>query len=296
MTPLSGPGNGPAGRTALLTSGPVVVGVDGSAGSRAALRWAADEAGLRRRTLLVAHASTDAGNRPAAELLLHSCTAEASARQPAIPVTSLVSQSGAADTLIELSLDADLIVLGPGTRSAMLGSVSRQVNAHAHCPVAAMPAATAVLATGDELRRRPIVVAMAGRPTDSFVLDFALAEAQLRAAGLLAIRVVPPADVDTSLRQGHSELEFELALFRPRYPQVALTARCLPGEPAQALLDAAASAQLLVLGGRHSDQLWAGRLGPVPTELLARTPCPVIVVGQSARHQTPLESFGGARR
>jgi len=51
------------------------------------------------------------------------------------------------------------------------------------------------------------------------------------------------------------------------------------GEPAEALLRAAQDAQLLVVGCHHSDDRWSTRLGPVPTSILHRSPCPVVVVG-----------------
>lgn len=50
-------------------------------------------------------------------------------------------------------------------------------------------------------------------------------------------------------------------------------------EPVEALLGAAAQAQLLVVGCHHSDDRWSTRLGAVPSSILHRAPCPVVVVG-----------------
>jgi nucleotide-binding universal stress UspA family protein len=145
--------------------GRIVVGVDGSDGSRQALQWAAREASMRGSTLEVVHTyqrqpattayaydesmSTEVWQKARADL-------EATARQEADRAQALVDNmveelqgvqvegiaieaQHPALTLVERSRGADLLVVGSrgrgGFRSLLLGSVSQQCAHHAECPV-----------------------------------------------------------------------------------------------------------------------------------------------------------------
>ena len=107
----------------------IVVGVNGSAASHAALRWAAGEAGLRRAELLVVHVwdrtrrqlapyatlrtrPTPAQERSAARTRL--ARAIRAAFGPATPadVTTELAEGLVARVLIDRAADADLLVLG----------------------------------------------------------------------------------------------------------------------------------------------------------------------------------------
>jgi nucleotide-binding universal stress UspA family protein len=242
----------------------IVVGVDGSVGARVALLWAVDECLVRERTLLIVHAPDGAAaaapGEPAlraldeeGERLLGAHAAAASARQPGVAVTTMLSHDPAADILIALSGDADLLVVGThgrgGNLASILGSVSHRVAAHAHCPVVVVPER---LALNGALASR-IVVGVSASVSGEAALEFAREEAVCRDATVVAVRT-----------QGE------------------------PGEPADALLAAARDAVLLVVGCHHSDDRWSTRLGPVPSAILHRSPCPVVVVGR--RRHAPLSA------
>ena len=146
--------------------GRIVVGVDGSDGSRRALAWAADEARLRKGVVVAIHAYT------IPPLLM---APDALAGVPAAPITDpglierleeaaekLLAQeiervdsddltiegrvvSGpAADSLIQAAHEADLVVVGTrglgGFRELLLGSVSHQVAHYSPRPVVIVPA------------------------------------------------------------------------------------------------------------------------------------------------------------
>jgi nucleotide-binding universal stress UspA family protein len=64
------------------------------------------------------------------------------------------------------------------------------------------------------------------------------------------------------------------------YPSARIEPALVTGEPADALLAAARDAVLVVVGCHHSDDRWSTRLGPVPSAILHRSPCPVVVVGE----------------
>jgi nucleotide-binding universal stress UspA family protein len=135
----------------------IVVGVDGSAGARAALEFAAREAALRRARLRIVCAweippsvyaggfgptldqPTLDGFRYGAETIVNEATAAAKEMQPTIETDGKAVQGQPAEVLLQEARDADLIVVSNrghgGFASLMLGSVSHQVVQHAPCPV-----------------------------------------------------------------------------------------------------------------------------------------------------------------
>ena len=138
--------------------GLIVVGVDHSAGAKAALRFALEEARLRRSTLRVVHAwqfghigatgfegvlpavggELDEFRRAAADEL-DAIVAEAAADADGIQIEKRIDQGPAARVLIDESRRSDLLVVGSrghgGFASLLLGSVSQQCAHHAACPV-----------------------------------------------------------------------------------------------------------------------------------------------------------------
>jgi nucleotide-binding universal stress UspA family protein len=138
----------------------VVVGVDGSAGSREALQWGIVEARLREVPLRAIHAwtyaqplipsligyaysaeyvdSTNDERQHAAERLLEHVTATL-AKTHEIEIERVTAEGPAARVLIDSVGEDDLLVVGSrghgGFSSLLLGSVSQQCAHHAPCPV-----------------------------------------------------------------------------------------------------------------------------------------------------------------
>lgn len=128
----------------------IVVGVDGSGPSRAALRWALDEARRRGVPVLAVHTyrfsvpSIDVVGyvdpRPAAEATLADEVAEALADTGStVDVETLVLDADAGGTLVRTARTGDLVVVGSRghgvVTSTLLGSTSHYVACHAACPV-----------------------------------------------------------------------------------------------------------------------------------------------------------------
>jgi nucleotide-binding universal stress UspA family protein len=129
----------------------VVVGVDGSDGSKLALRWGAYFAaqfgvGLAAvgawedpigYGLAAVPVDWDAGEQMA-EALRQTVT-EVLGEQLAVPVRTLVREGGAAHVLLEASEHATILIVGSrghgGFIGLLLGSVSASVAEHATCPV-----------------------------------------------------------------------------------------------------------------------------------------------------------------
>ncbi|HWQ23751.1 MAG TPA: universal stress protein [Gaiellaceae bacterium] len=148
-------------------AGVIVVGVDGSAASRAALRWAAEEARLRGAALVALHAWTyvppppigepgmipiPAGDlapqleaeRMAAQAELEAALADAFPEGVPELVEPRLVEGDPAETLEREGASADLVVVGSrgrsGLASVLLGSVTRHVVDHAPCPVVVVKA------------------------------------------------------------------------------------------------------------------------------------------------------------
>jgi nucleotide-binding universal stress UspA family protein len=139
----------------------IVVGVDGSEGSDAALRFAATEAALRGTKLRVVCAwevpaavyagawgvapDQESGFGDGARDIAAQALSEAARLQPGIDRESRTVRGQPADVLVQESQDADLLVVGSrglgGFKSLLLGSVSQQFVHHATCPVVIVPRA-----------------------------------------------------------------------------------------------------------------------------------------------------------
>lgn len=132
--------------------GRIVVGIDGSAHSLAALRWACDEARLRHDSLeLVAAwsipsvaldiASEDVVGalQGAAEEAIQSARNEVDRWAPDLEVKSEVCQGQPARILVERARSADLLVLGSrglgDFKALLLGSVSQECSHHSPVPL-----------------------------------------------------------------------------------------------------------------------------------------------------------------
>ena len=133
-------------------SGRMIVGIDGSKESRSALQWALAEAALRDAHLRVVGV-VDTRMQPVVPLArqLETDLIDAMTRQvqdavndakhgdSAIDIEQEVRAGQPASELIQLSDDADLLVVGRRGHSALagllMGSVATQVSAQANCPV-----------------------------------------------------------------------------------------------------------------------------------------------------------------
>ena len=140
--------------------GTIVVGVDGSEGSLAALRFAIEEAKIRSAEVKAVNAWNvppavyGGGWAPAgvdfdefrklAEAALEKTLQEVGAGESGVSVTAILREGQPADVLCAEAPNADdLLVVGSrglgGFRGLLLGSVSQQVVNHSTCPVVVVP-------------------------------------------------------------------------------------------------------------------------------------------------------------
>jgi nucleotide-binding universal stress UspA family protein len=142
------------------TNGRVVVGVDGSPSSVAALRWALTEGTLRKATVEVVHAweappafdpivggfpydvaEVQSTARQRIDELIDDAVAATGATD--VSVERTVAAGGPAASVLDAAEGADLVVIGRrgvgGFARLLLGSVSENVARHAPCPVVVTP-------------------------------------------------------------------------------------------------------------------------------------------------------------
>lgn len=128
---------------------PVVVGVDGTPSSLAALEAAAGYAARHgaRLVAVTSHrevhhpvAGTTEHQRAAREEWLRALVAPVRERHPGLPITSMATTDRPAQTLVERSATARLVVVGTGGRPGRAGSVGQALLHHSWSPVLIVPA------------------------------------------------------------------------------------------------------------------------------------------------------------
>lgn len=286
----------------------VVVGVDGSPPSRAALIWGLREAAASGARVEVLSAYpidfywTDpilidtgrlAGIRTGTEDRAREFVAEAR-RDPAVaavagaadvPVEVVVTGGAAAGHLVDRARGARTLVVGSrgrgAVRSALLGSVALHCITHAPCPV---------VVVHDGVARPParVVVGLDDAEASRAVLARAVREAERLDAELEAVAVAPLADywgytygmtatLSNELREGAREaaqaIVDEVLGADPR-----VSVHVMEGDPGEILVGRAEGAALLVVGSRSRSTLAGTVLGSVALHCALRAPCPVMVV------------------
>jgi nucleotide-binding universal stress UspA family protein len=284
---------------------PVIVGVDGSESSLRAARAAAEEAGRRRAPLqlldvvpwpfdaaVIPPGPNDelrAALRSDAEKLLGTVAAPFAATLGPDRVSTEAVVGQPVEILRERSSSAQLLVLGSrgagGVADLVLGSTANGVIGGAGCPVLLLPEQTSVTVS----RRRSVVVGVEGRRGDDEVLAFAFEEAATLGTDLIAVHawqdtVVQPAYqsigplVDWAGVRADEErvLAEALAGWRDKQPDIEVREVVLRDKTARALLSAALTAELLVVGHRRRGVL--GTFGSTTHGVLHRAGGPVAVV------------------
>ncbi|MBV2364144.1 universal stress protein [Streptomonospora nanhaiensis] len=289
----------------------VVVGVDGSAASRAALDWAAraaEDAGLE---LLVVHAlsmplisvpfSAPMRMTPPPEyaqrasILLSEAADHVARTRPRLDVRSRVSAAEGAPALLKAAKDASLLVVGSrglgDVGAVFLGSVSTRVSAHASCPVVVVPAPDQEAV---HRPRRRVVVGVDGSAAAEAALDRALTETVRLEAELVVVHAwsvpVPIDALALEARSYQADREY-FGIRADKYVQGIvedarsglasdLTVRVAVREDhaAHALLVEGEGADLIVVGSRGRGGFTGLLLGSVSQTVLHHAKVPVMVV------------------
>lgn len=282
----------------------VVIAVDGSPESDAAVRFGTREAVLRNVgiTLLnvVSRYITSRSIGPAAlepaytewqqqnardALAQAEKTVHASAGGPVPEVRTEVVYSAVVPALADASKHAVMTVVGCRGRGAIgrltLGSASTGLIHHGHGPIALVRAEQAM--APDEVA--PVLVGIDGSPASEAATELAFDEASRRGVDLVALHAwsdlsySPYEIADQSFEvQGNEILAERLAGWQERYPDVMVHRRVVTNRAAHWLVDASQQSQLVVVGSHGRGGYTGMLLGSVSTAVAHAAHCPVVVV------------------
>ncbi len=288
--------------TTSVIHGSVVVGVDGSPHSDAAIEWAVGYARDHRRPLTLAHA---AGSISRANTLVDPAVTRQSLRMagrrvtdqalamvqrlaPGLEVAVHMPLEEPREVLLAASEHASLMVLGTRGRGTLatflLGSVSVGVSAHAACPTVVVRASTAA-ETGN------VVVGVDGTDASEAALEFAYEMASWMHRPLDVVHTwggdgpYPALMTYEQRRDLMDERELRvaesLAGFSEKYPDVTVSQFIVENDPAKALVIASERASLVVVGSRGHGDATAVLLGSVSRSVVEHGHGTVAVVRRS---------------
>lgn len=275
----------------------VLFGYDGTEENDPALRWATEEARLRGLDLVICHCwhwpyppshvdrDVQAIIQRAGENLLEQGAGRARDLGAPGEVQTVLRRGPVPEALERESGDAELIVIGSHERDQLSdGSTAMQLPARSHRPVVAVRGAGA--------KRGPVVAGVDGSPGSGAALGFAMEEAVLRDCDLHVVYgawepgAVPDSelslftDKEKLFRVRAVMLEEAVQPWRERYPKVPVRISALLERPREALLKAAADADLLVVGDRGTGGVDPLLLGATSSTMLHHAPCTVAIVPQ----------------
>jgi nucleotide-binding universal stress UspA family protein len=279
----------------------IIVGVDGSPNSLAALRWAHREAALRNDSLVALFAwgfvppghagdghTFDTGYGPEeAEAALAAAVADSLDGGTDVDLRTICDVPVRA--LRAAAAGADMLVVGArgvgGFRRLLLGTVSGQCLHHAPAPLAIVrPDAAATPAAGGR-----IVVGLDASPSAGRALDWAADEALRRSTHLEVVHAWdafypvpgPAAGYPVMSAAAEDQARCTLDKLLAEHGLTArhtVRARTVQGAASLVLLDAAVGADMVVLGTRGHGSFAGLVLGSVTHHLAHHAPCTVVVV------------------
>ena len=287
---------------------PIVVGVDGSESASAAVAWAARAAAalsLPLHIVTVVHIPAFYYTEPyLAESFKEELEDTAKARlgsarvhakqtvDEPLDITTEQHEGKVSQTLIELSANAHMVVLGSrghGEFTGLLvGSTTSAVAAHDHQRAMAVRGRTM---DGQPPTEGPIVVGVDGSESSKAALEVAFEQAAARGASLVAVNVWSDVSVQPSLGASPEDplwssiqtgeevvLSERLAGYQERYPDVTVERVVARDRPVRVLSEFAEKAQLIVVGSRGRGGFKGMLLGSTSNALLHTADCPVMIV------------------
>ncbi|MEB3019806.1 universal stress protein [[Mycobacterium] crassicus] len=279
----------------------ILVGVDGSPSSVAAVDWAAHTAVLHNMELSLVHVLapqvvmtfpetpmppgyTEWQREQGERHLREAVTVAEDHLGPGQRIEAQTVVGSTVPMLVDASRDVARLVVGSRghgrLRRSLLGSVSSSLVRHAHCPVA-------VIHEGPpHPAEAPVVVGIDGSPVSESATALAFEEASLRGVELVAVYAwhdtgmldFPGIDMAAMASDGELALAERLAGWRERYPDVTVRRVVVGDRPADQLIEQSQEAQLVVVGSHGRGGFTGMLLGSVSLAVVQSAHAPVLVV------------------
>lgn len=285
----------------------ITVGVDGSAGSSAAVAWAARIASLRHLQLKIVYGRQPTGLyggglsgltalvdaiQADGERIIADARSLAASVDKNLVITTELPNDPPVPMLIDESRHARMLVVGRsgagGFTGMVVGGTTATVASHAHGPVAVIRGRQATTMVPDS---GPVVAGIDGSPNSEPAIGVAFEEASLRGVPLVAVhawndvtyedthgtaRILTQPD---TLEEAEQRLLAErLAGWQEKYPEVEVRPLLVRDRPRHALLEASETAQLVVVGSHGRGGFTGMLLGSTSQALVQHAGCPVLVV------------------
>lgn len=270
---------GVPGRSTTIPAHAIVVGLDHSPQSTAALEWAAAEAVRRDLPVHLLHAVQsplwlgpdgvdDYEPEPSG------CVADArralADSYATLAVTWSQPYGDPLPALTWASRFATLLAVGTRgrgpVRQVVGGSTAVELIADAHCPVVVSRTPLRKVQESD-----PVVVGLEGRPSDGDALRAAFLAADIHRRPLVVVHVTDYGFLE------RARIEQLVAAERRNHPTNSVNVLVKRGDPADILLTSSANASLLVLGSHGRHEAAGALLGSVGQAVLRRAVCPVLI-------------------
>lgn len=273
----------------------IVAGIDGSDSALGAARWAASIAHRLGEPLHLTHvvperpSSNGTATATDGEAALDAAEAAVRAAQPEVVVERHIEVGKPAQTLVELSNTARMIVLGHTTTSELQSMFARSdvvhTANHARCPVVSWRGEPGP----SELDGQPIVVGVDRSSLSTNAIDHAFEIADKVGAPLTAVHTWTEQSTltygegsrftDWEAYQQHrtAELAESLAGHREKHPDVDISYSVERGKPDVLLLEHSAHAQLVVVGSHGRSTIASALIGSTSQNLIHHSMCPVLI-------------------
>jgi nucleotide-binding universal stress UspA family protein len=267
----------------------VVAGIDGSAESLAAARYAEAAAEMRGCDLLLVHAfplpppltaretvAAMSASRVTAEKLMATAAAQL-AISPRVHVHTLAEPGDATTVLNMIARQGEMLVLGRDDVSwgerVLRGAITSQVAPRVDCPLVVVPRGWH---TGHVGKPQPVVIALDGETSAESALSVAFREAQLRQTRLVVLHAEPIGTSTRDVEAAGFDLAVLLSRWKQDHPDVTVSTTLVSGDPDAELVRWSRSAGVLVVGRPHQSG-WGSWIRSVARNVMRQTHCPLII-------------------
>lgn len=292
-------------------AGDVVVAVDGTTGSRGALRYAVDQAVGRGCGLSLVHVLP----RPSAQALalpyvprqfdaagaaiLTEAAAQVAKLAPDLQTSTDLRNGSRISELLDAATPGQLLVMGRETYTGLdrlvFGATTAAVVARSEVPTAVVPSDWESLP--DEKR---VVLGLRTAEDSEVLFETAFEYAVAHGATVEVVHAwaIPDPYIDRIetrdnlggwVKAGTEMVEQALQPWRTRYPDVPVSVRILHDQPIHALLETAKGAAVVFLLRRAAPRFLGSHLGKTARSVIGEAAAPIHVLPHPSSQQEPLD-------